>query len=90
MAWNIPLFAQHGDMRPIGSHDAARPWCQFGQWSGQSIFSSAALMEEANLIAPPGALFAQALRQKGWPLSPECITFTNVEKSAKSRAGGQQ
>ncbi len=56
-----------------------------------SIFGSAALMEEANLIAPPGALFAQALRQKGWPLSPECITFTNVEKCLQNlRAGGQQ
>jgi energy-coupling factor transport system ATP-binding protein len=43
------------------------------------IFSSGALMEQANLIVPPGALFAQRLRAKGWEIAEDCITFSGVE-----------
>ncbi len=55
------------------------------------IFGSAELMERANLIVPPGALFAQTLRQNGWPLSPGCITFGAVEKCLQTiHPGGQR
>lgn len=55
------------------------------------IFGSTELMEQANLIAPPGTLFARTLRQNGWPLSPACITFAAVEKCLQSiHPGGQR
>jgi len=45
------------------------------------IFAQSELIEQANLIAPPGVRFAAALRGRGWNLPEDCITFTCIERT---------
>jgi energy-coupling factor transport system ATP-binding protein len=44
------------------------------------IFSSEKTMKKANLIVPPGARLAAALRSQGWGILESCLTFSAIEK----------
>jgi energy-coupling factor transport system ATP-binding protein len=50
-----------------------------GTGSVSDIFAQSELIEQANLVAPPGVRFAAALHSKGWILPEECITFSCIE-----------
>jgi energy-coupling factor transport system ATP-binding protein len=52
-----------------------------------NIFAQSELIEQANLIAPPGVRFAASLRSKGWTLPEDCITLAGIERVLAKRVG---
>ena len=51
-----------------------------GTGTASDVFSQADLIQQANLIAPPGVKFAAALRSKGWGLPENYVTFRDIDR----------
>ena len=51
-----------------------------GTGSVSEIFSQTELIQQANLIAPPGVKFAAALRSRGWRLPDDNVTFRDIDR----------
>ena len=51
-----------------------------GTGTASDVFSQADLIQQANLIAPPGVKFAAALRSKGWGLPENYVTFRDIDQ----------
>lgn len=52
------------------------------------VFNDAARMKEAGLLQPPAALYAQALREKCWPVPLAAVTLEAIEKALVQSIGG--
>lgn len=53
-----------------------------------TVFANSLSMQKANLIAPPGVRLALALREKGWNLPENLITFDEIERNLAANPTG--